>query len=181
MTRREFEENINNFQELYDFCYDNDLQTMESVETKDAIFQDLIDDHIKEYLSSGYWYNLRNILDDIDDGYDYYRVDGILDYIPITDDDFEAYKSDVADEMDGYWDDEDEEETEEAQPVTEPQPEPVDPEDLVPIEDEEISFCDLTASVSTDIGKFEAKFAEEKAKEEDEYAKDLENIDKLLF
>lgn len=113
MTRTEFEENVVSFGDLVDFCYDNNLEVME-----DVISDDQLDDDVNEDLQyhNGSWQDLRDRLDEIPQGYDWYRRDGFLDFCPLDDYDFERYREDVirAAEDEGVFEDEEEEEEQDA-------------------------------------------------------------------
>ena len=113
MTRQEFLDDVCDFSELRDFCYDNDCGICDDIyddESKD----DYINEHLSDMVDDADdWQSLYRTLGDIPTGYDYYRLDDYGDFNGLCDDDFEDYKDEVLEWMDDneYWDeDEDDEE-----------------------------------------------------------------------
>lgn len=146
MTRQEFLDDVCDFSELRDFCYDNDCGICDDVyddESKD----DYINEHFSDMADDADgWQSLYRTLDDIPTGYDYYRLDDYGDFNGLDDDDFEDYKNDVLEWMDDneYWD-EDEDDEEEYFPPEEEYSEEEDDEelceeDMQPV-DELFSLC----------------------------------------
>ncbi len=106
MTRQEFIDNVNSFQELIEFCYDKQLD----------ICDDVIDgvdlhEYIMQIIRQDFdtWQGIRDFLSDIPTDGEYYAIDGYGDIICV-DDIFDDYKADVIRTMDqsGAWDEEDE-------------------------------------------------------------------------
>ena len=121
MTRREFIDNVCDFDDLMRFCYDEDCDIMEDVT---ADLKGALDEEIKEAVDHWYWYDIRDRLNDIPEGYTWYHRNGLLDWEDI-DDSFDEWKADVmewASDNDVFEED-DEEETEE---YGAPQDEPFD-------------------------------------------------------
>lgn len=110
MTRQEFIDDVRDFGDLIDFCYDNGYDNCEYVRSRDDI-DDYIRDEI-DYFSREYdWDGLVRYAQALDLDSDWYDTYNSVD--PLTDDDFERYKTDVLDAVDanGDWeDDEDDEE-----------------------------------------------------------------------
>lgn len=114
MTRQEFIDRIGNFRELLDFCRDEDLEDCidwyydiyDYYEVRDKVEEDIV-----EALNSSYWYNVRDMLNEIPDRRDYFIYIDTLQYANI-DNNFEEYKYEVLRYMDGHglWE-EDETET----------------------------------------------------------------------
>lgn len=120
MTREDFIENIQSWEDLINFCSDYGCDYCE-----DVYDDDQMDDYINETLvdmarNSDGWRDLRNMLNDIPTGYDYYIRDEYDEFREADDDEFEDYKSSVIewgdngdvwdeDEEEDYYDDEDEE------------------------------------------------------------------------
>ena len=127
MTRREFEEEINNWYDLLNFCSDNGLYTCEDVVTWD-VRDEYVNEWLRDLPRGMDWEEVLSVLDEIPRGDGYFRCDSSTDFTELDDyDDFEAYKSDVLNEAeeDGIFDEEEEDEEEE-----EEEPEPEEEEDL---------------------------------------------------
>ena len=112
MTRTQFEEEVNSFGDLLDFCNDNNIWDMEDVLSRESM-DEYVWDEIRDF--PGSWDDLRDRLNEIDDNYDWYRRDGLLDYAALDEYDFDRYKSDILERADdeGLFDEEPEEEEEE--------------------------------------------------------------------
>lgn len=112
MTRTEFEEEVLTFSSLIEFDYDESLYILD-----DIISGDEMEEEINEYIRdfNGGWEDLRDRLNDIDTGYEYYRRDGYLEYTYMDDNDFDRYKQEVLDAADAneLWDSEEEGEDDE--------------------------------------------------------------------
>lgn len=112
MTREEFLENVTTFGELKDFCYDQDCDLLEDVYDEEGR-DDYIDEDLVELARDSSWEEMRDYLDNIPTGYEWYRNydgwEGLDDY------DFDQYKRDVLEWMDdnGFWEEEEEDEEEE--------------------------------------------------------------------
>lgn len=107
MTRQEFIDNVTCMSDLIEFCADVDCDLLcdvyDSEGRDDYINQNLLYDWARELD----WELVRNILDDIPTGYDYYYYDG--DWTGISD--FQDWKQQVlewCDECDVFSDDEEE-------------------------------------------------------------------------
>lgn len=140
MTRQEFIDNIHYWSELIEFCSDNGCDYCEDIYSSDA-WNDYVDDDVAEMAGNDGWRVILDVLQGYDElsGYDYYRRNDYGEWIGLDDDDFESYKDDVCGWMDDndYWDEEDEEEP----PVSH-----VNPEDVTPLEAEDVSMDDLFLS-----------------------------------
>lgn len=132
MTREEFLDNVNDWDELLDFCYDNDIYTCEDIHT-DAQKDEYIEDNLVEWARTSTWKELYNILDDIPDESNWYIINDYGEIWEATDDDFEDYKQRTLekcdddllfdeeepyeeDDIEDYALDEEEEEDEEIEP-----------------------------------------------------------------
>ena len=140
MTRREFINDVQYWSDLLDFCSDEGCDYCEDVYSSDQ-WNDWIDDNMYDWARNNGWREILRILQDYDEltGYDYYRKDEYGDWYGLDDNDFESYKNDVLEYMDDndYWDEEEEEKP----------PAPyVSPEDIAPLETEDISIDDLFLS-----------------------------------
>ena len=140
MTRQEFIDNIHYWSELIEFCSDNGCDYCEDIYSSDA-WNDYVNDDVAEMARNTGWRDILGVLQEYDElsGYDYYRRNDYGEWIGLDDDDFESYKDDVCGWMDDndYWDEEDEEEP----PVSY-----VNPEDVTPLETEDVSMDDLFLS-----------------------------------
>jgi hypothetical protein len=111
MTRQEFIDEINNWWELIDFCNDEGCDYLDNVYTAEARDDYINDYQLGDWARDNSWRILRDILDDLYDGYEYYKLDDWGDWMYLNDEDFESYKSDVLDwARQNYVFDEDEEE-----------------------------------------------------------------------
>lgn len=166
MTRQEFIENVTSWWDLIDFCRDEGSSICDSIydeEGRDDFVNDRLSDWTREYS----WQEVLGFLDQIPTGYDYYRYDDYYDeWEGLDNDDFYAYKDDVLEWADDHniWDEEDEDE--EGQFEYE---EPLrqrniaasvaehDPEDDVPIEEEDFSIDVLFASSIVSLNNISAQ------------------------
>jgi len=131
MTRTEFREEINSWDELITFCNDAGLNACEDV-YDDGAYDDMVEEDISE--RDWGWERLRDCLSDLPESRwnEFYYRDGWLDYRVLDEDDFDAWKSSAEDEMDnwGGFDEEDEDEDEEGEEVEEEEA-PVEDEDEI--------------------------------------------------
>lgn len=98
MTRDEFLE-INDWGELVDFCYENNIYTCDDIyddEQKD----NYIEEHLGEWASDYKWRDLLKLLDEIPDSADWYIIDDYGEISEATDEDFEYYKERTLEEAD---------------------------------------------------------------------------------
>lgn len=176
MTRQEFLDDVCSFDELRDFCYDNDCTICDDIYDDDSK-----DDYINERLSdmaddADSWQSLYRTLEDIPTGYDYYRLDDYGDFNGLDDDDFEDYKNDVLEWMDDreYWEeDEDPEEEEYFPPEEECNEEENDEE---PYEDDIQPVDELFSLCSEQLRVIDAKREAEEQRSEEEFLAFTEEI-----
>ena len=109
MKRSEFLEEVTTFWELRDFCHDENISVTDGYIDGDELDQEVEEDVCNRDCC---WDTLRDCLNDICYGSDFYYRNGWLDYIGQDDDDFEELKEKVLDIMDdrGDWDDEENDE-----------------------------------------------------------------------
>lgn len=121
MTRQEFIDTICNFGELLDFCRDENLE--DSLDWYYDIYdcyevRDKIEEDITDALHSNYWYNIRDMLNEIPSVGNWFMRQDTLVYENLDSlDALDEYKNDVLRYMDRHemWDeewDEDDAETE---------------------------------------------------------------------
>jgi hypothetical protein len=116
MTRSEFMDNINDFDDLISFCDEMGCYACEDVIDHHDLDSVVCED-IKEATEHVEWTDIRDALDDIDAHCDWYERTGDLEFRGLEDEeDFITYKNDVADWMDDndLWDSESNEEDEDA-------------------------------------------------------------------
>lgn len=145
MTRAEFLDNITEWSELKEFCYDWECDCCNDI--YDEYDRDSeIGEDIGEYCGDYSWDVLRDLLNDIPSGYDYYRKNEAFDWEGADDEMFDRYKSDVCDWADngGVWDEDEEDEDtfEEWDDFSAEEP------DETPVEDEDFSVGDLIGMCS---------------------------------
>lgn len=115
MTRTEFFETVTDWDELIDFCSNEDCDICADV--YDESGRDAwIDDWLQENVSHMRWQDIYHFLYDIPNGWDHYRINDYGECEGLDDDDFRAYVEDVAEWMDngGWWDEEPDDEEAEA-------------------------------------------------------------------
>lgn len=162
MTRAEFFENVTSWWELKDFCDEQRCSLCDDVYDDEAR-DDYINEYLSEWARNENWYDLRVRLDNLETGYEYWRLDDYGDWTGLDDDDLDNMKDEVAEWVDDYgdWDDDEEEvdEEEDEEPFDDEEEEP-------PIEDEDCSLGELFAASATRV-KSIAEDELEKAREED--------------
>lgn len=131
MTRDEFLEVYRdwNFDQIYEFAKENDVANWGDIVFSDDLDREICSE-IREQTTHEYWNEIRDALNCIESGYDYYVHDGTLSYEPV---DEESFVEDIISDMDSYdlWDEpeedndeEDDEDEEEDDSEPEPDPEP---------------------------------------------------------
>lgn len=106
MTRNEFLENVTTWDELKEFCNENDCEICDCIISDDDR-DDEIDSDIEDALRNDRWYDIKSYLEDIPTGYSFYQRNGTFDYDGVDDYDFDRYKNDVlewADDEGDVWD-----------------------------------------------------------------------------
>ena len=159
MTREEFEE-IEDFSELLDFCNNYDCDIYNEIYDDDS-YHDFIDEDIRDMVRWYSWEQIRNYLDELPYGYDYYRR---------TDDgwqgidensDFDYMKDEVRDwaEEEEIFDEEDEQE--DGQENDEPCSEVSECEEEEPEPDEPFTLSELVTVCKSSVQKIEDKYEKE--------------------
>lgn len=111
MTRDEFIDNIEDFGDLKDFCYENDCDYLDDIYHSDDLDQMVCED-IRSAIGGLYWYQIRDelsVIPELDDD-QYFRADGSFDYVALDNEyDFDDYKRRVLDWADNndVWEDDD--------------------------------------------------------------------------
>lgn len=157
MTRREFLDNIDDFYGLLEFCNENGCDICEDIYDDDA-YDECVDDDLAEATREDGWRTIRDWLDDLPVGYDFYRREGFLTYSG-ADNDFDDYKSDVLEWADDneIWDEEDDEEEEDLE-------EDVNEDDDFEVE-ESIPFDDMMKACTASLAEQEARVEAEQQKQ----------------
>lgn len=94
MNTQEFLERSSDFEDLIDLCNEYGCDIVEDV-VSDSEMNSEIDDDIASFLLYNYWYDLIEILANINRDYRWYIKRDELEYDYLTDDDFEVYRDDV--------------------------------------------------------------------------------------
>lgn len=107
MTREEFDD-IRYFYQLVDACQEYDLHYLD-----DYIDGEDLDGEVDYDIGCGNysWDTLRDNLNQIETGYDFYRRDGAFDYVPCDAEDLESLKAEIArciEQLGGFDEDDDE-------------------------------------------------------------------------
>lgn len=155
MTRQDFIENVNSWSELIDFCYDEDCDECENIYSEDSM-DEQIDESLGIWIENYRWWDLKDILNDLPTDGDYFYCESSdTKWRALDDEDFENYKERVLLWMDRgeYWDeeyDEEDEYLEEENPPLNSEAQ-IESEDLVPIEDEDISVMELLSACDKEL------------------------------
>ena len=134
MTREEFFEEYTTWDSLFDICGEVRCDIMEDVMSCESV-DDMINEYLQDWARDDNWDEVRDRLNDIPAGYDWYRYDG-YDWYGLDVDDLNQYINEVADYLEeiGYFDTEEEDEEQEEQPEED--------EDII-VEDEDCSIADM--------------------------------------
>ena len=111
--------------DLVNFCWENGCDDIVSDVYDEEQYYREIDEAVEEYIHNYSWTRLREALNDLPEGYSYYRRNGTLDWDGLENEDVDDYIDDVVawmDDNDG-WDPEDDDE-EDDEPEEEPEEEP---------------------------------------------------------
>lgn len=151
MTREQFEEYVVDFDSLVDFCNDYGYESYVEDVYDEGAYDEHIDEELDELVHNGErWWDVKDFLDDVDTGYDWYYRNEWGEWSPLTEDcDFDDWVSNLIDmlEDDGFFelDNEDEEEL-----VEDFEAELESIKDrLAPIEEEDLSIDELFVGCAT--------------------------------
>lgn len=114
MTRSEFRENVLTWEDLDEVCRENDGGGLDGEFVSSYDIDDHIENDISENAGDYRWWELRDALGYIDNGYDWYFRNGTFDYDGLSDGDFDDIRDEVFDfmEYNGYFEDEEEDDEE---------------------------------------------------------------------
>lgn len=152
MTRRDFLDNITTWWELIDFCRDEECDICDDIVDEDGRDEEVEED-LADNIRNTSWKDILHWLNDIPTGGEYYRRDGMFDYVEMDNyGDFDEYKDEVLEWMDdgNYWDDDEEEDEDEGEEELEDSP--FDEESEADAEDDEEDLFDEAAFLEV-IGK----------------------------
>lgn len=164
MTRNEFLDDVTTFGELKDFCSDNGCNLLDDVYDEESR-DDYVNDCLAEWAHNNSWEELRDILNEIPTGYDWY-LDDYGSWDGLDDEDFENCKNDVlewADDND-IWED-DEEGDEEDSDYFEDESEDDEPAP----EEEDFSVGDLIGMCVAALGAIQSEDTRRVREEEEEF------------
>ena len=177
MTRDEFVNDVNTWWELKDFCMEHDCSVMDDFFDSDYL-DEYLDREIEDWSQNMSWTTLRDKLNEIETGYDWYCWDGYGDIAPMDEDDLDYYKDDILSWGDDHdiWDVEDEE----LEPDDEFEDELCEPEDD---EDEAVeepfSVFELIVSCQSEVTNAKLQ-AEKEEKESDDALVQFISVDMAM-
>lgn len=140
MTREEFQENVNCWYDLREFCNEYGCEVCSDIYSQDEMDEEIDNSIVDMAREATDWKDLLSKLEDIPTEDDYYLRNGYGDFRELDDGDFDCHKDDVFDwaENEGIFDEEDEEDED----IDEPD-EPEDPDDGYEVGNEEMSIAEL--------------------------------------
>lgn len=157
MTRHEFIENIDNWEELLDFCYNYNCDICDNVYDSEER-DEYIDNNFYGLCREECWTTVRDYLNEIPTENDYYKNNcSYLDWTGLdNEDDFEGYKQDALDWGDDndIWDEEESDKEE---------------EELDPVPEEDISTSELFSMCSERFQKFKGEVTELRDEEDERF------------
>lgn len=144
MTREEFQENVNCWYDLREFCNEYGCEVCSDIYSQDEMDEEIDNSIVDMAREATDWKDLLSKLEDIPTEDDYYMRNGYGDFRELDDDDFDCHKDDVFDwaENEGIFDKEDDEDEESEEDIEEPD-EPEDPDDGYEVGNEEMSIAEL--------------------------------------
>lgn len=110
MARQEFESEIKTWKDLIWFCSTYDIDLCDTFVPADEL-QSEIGFYIMDVMQDWGWEHVRDSLNAIEPNHDCYRIEGALEFTPLTDEDFENTKREAIKCMyaKGLWNKESEE------------------------------------------------------------------------
>ena len=149
MTHEEFREEVCDADSFFDFCREHGYENWIEDKFLSSDLDSKVYDDIEELRRNKMWYEMRDRLNDVSDGYDMYRWDGELDYLGYDGEDIDELIGDLEDALsndeffEDDWDDADEDDDDDegdwdyvcAPPVV---AEPVEPEQSEPTQNVQV-------------------------------------------
>lgn len=148
MTREEFQDNVNSWYDLREFCNEYGCEVCSDIYSQDEMDEEIDNSIVDMAREATDWRDLLSKLEDIPTEDEYYIKNGYGDFTEVDEEDFDYHKDDVFDwvENEGVFDEEDEEdeepEEESEEDIEEPE-EPEDPDDGYEVGNEEMSIAEL--------------------------------------
>ena len=96
MTREEFIESVDTISQLIDFCNDVGCPVCDQFYTEDSM-DDYINECLPEWARDNNWYELRDLLESIPTGFDWYYLDDDGDWLGYYDGNVYDFKEDALD------------------------------------------------------------------------------------
>jgi hypothetical protein len=105
MTRDDFINDVCGWEDLMQFCRDEDLGDCEDIVDFDGL-NDTVNEELPDFVSNHSWRDVLDMLQNIYTGYEYYRQDGFISFTGLNSGDFDNYKENIANYMDenDLWD-----------------------------------------------------------------------------
>ena len=147
MTREQFEENVVDFDNLIEFCNSYGYASFVEDIYSEASYDDYIDEELSDMVRTERWWDVRDFLDNVESGFEWYFRDEWGDWEGLTDDDIDSWVEDLTSmlEDDDFF--ESEEDEEELVEDFETELESIK-DRLTPIEEEDFSIDELFAGCS---------------------------------
>ena len=148
MTREEFQENVNSWYDLREFCNEYGCEGCSDIYSQGEMDEEIDNSIVDMAREATDWRDLLSKLEDIPTEDEYYIKNGYGDFTEVDEEDFDYHKDDVFDwaENEGVFDEEDEEDEEpeegSEEDIEEPE-EPEDPDDGYEVGNEEMSIAEL--------------------------------------
>ena len=116
MLLREFDEQVTDISDLIEFCWENDIYEWDFY-TEDS-YNDAINEELSERADNDNWWDVRDWLENVTSGYDYYYRTDCGDWYGVSDSDFDWMFGELRETLiNSDWFDADEDENEEEEPV----------------------------------------------------------------
>lgn len=113
MTKEEFREDCYDMDSLYEFCCNNNYYDLfDDFYTQDSLDEYLDDLFYDDFRSGNSWREIRDRMNDIPEGYDWYTTDGWGGWTGVSDTEFVELRDNIEDllEGDGFFSDDIDEE-----------------------------------------------------------------------
>lgn len=114
MTLNEFDYRVETLHDFVEFCDDYGFSDCDGWIPEDE-YDSYVCDDIRDVIERRCWSDVRDLLDELPDGYNYYIHNGMLDFTAVYEDDAGEYIANLRDRLldDGWFDEEDDEDEDE--------------------------------------------------------------------